>query len=75
MRVWLRRDSKNQLWLYTKEPIYDQNINAFFPAQNSNMSRMNAHLFEEEISIGSRPIEYIFERVVIKETNNVERFS
>jgi len=32
-------------------------------------------LFEEEISIGSRPIEYIFERVVIKETNNVERFS
>jgi hypothetical protein len=75
MRIWLRRDDKNQLWLYTKEPIFDHNINTYFPAQNSNMSRVNSHLFEEEIPLGSRPIEFNIDRVVIQKTNEVDRFS
>jgi hypothetical protein len=73
MQVWLRRDDKNQLWLYTEKPDYDTNIKTYFPALKSKMSRINSHLFEE-IPMDSKPIEYSIKQV-IQPANNVERHS
>jgi hypothetical protein len=74
MKIWIRRDKNNQLWLYTKKPIYDENIKTYFPDLGSNMSRLNSHLFPD-IAPKSLPVEFNIEQVIPQKSETTERFS
>lgn len=73
MQIWIRRDKNNQLWLYTEKPVYEHNIDTYFPAPNSKMSRVNSHLFQD-IPLDSKPLEYSIE-LATQPTDKVERHS